>query len=185
VLDRHWNIVTANAAMGRVLGLFMSADEAAAAGAPNVMRLTYHPRGLRAWIVNWAETASAYVQWLHRDLLRTGDEKTRALLDELLAYPGIPREWLAIDLDALTEPVPGDGVPQGRRALQLLHHYREPGYPVRRHAARAAGGELLSGRRRDRLGAPRSCGSVARIGQRFVSPDFTVRKRRISPASWR
>jgi hypothetical protein len=104
VLDRHWNIVTANAAMGRVLGLFMSADEAAAAGAPSVMRLTYHPRGLRAWIVNWAETASAYVQWLHRDLLRTGDEKTRALLDELLAYPGIPREWLAIDLDASTEP---------------------------------------------------------------------------------
>jgi transcriptional regulator with XRE-family HTH domain len=104
VLDRHWNILTANAAMNRVIALFMSAEEAAAAGAPNVMRLTYHPRGLRSWIVNWDETASAYIQWLHRDLLRTGDEKTRALLDELLAYPGIPREWLAIDLDASTAP---------------------------------------------------------------------------------
>ena len=104
VLDRHWNILMANAAMGRVIDLFLSPEEATAAGAPNVMRLTYHPRGLRSWIVNWEETASAYIQWLHRDLLRTGDEKTRALLDELLGYPGIPRAWLAIDLDASTEP---------------------------------------------------------------------------------
>jgi len=104
VLDRHWNMLLANAALGRVIGLFLSPEEAAAAGAPNVMRLTYHPQGLRSWIVNWEETASAYIQWLHRDLLRTGDAKTRALLDELLAYPGIPRAWLAIDLDATTEP---------------------------------------------------------------------------------
>jgi transcriptional regulator with XRE-family HTH domain len=104
VLDRHWNIVMANVAMGRVIGLFMTPEEAAAAGAPNVMRLTYHPQGLRSWILNWQETASAYIQWLHRDLLRTGDAKTRQLLDELLAYPGIPRAWLALDLDASTEP---------------------------------------------------------------------------------
>ena len=68
------------------------------------MRLTYHPQGLRSWIVNWEETASAYIQWLHRDLLRIGDVRTRQLLDELLAYPGVPREWLDIDLDASTEP---------------------------------------------------------------------------------
>jgi transcriptional regulator with XRE-family HTH domain len=104
VLDRHWNMLLANAAMGRVLGLFLRPEEAAAAGAPNVMRLTYHPQGLRAWIVNWEETASAYIQWLHRDLLRTGDARTRQLLDELLAHPGVPREWLDIDLDASTEP---------------------------------------------------------------------------------
>ncbi len=104
VLDRHWNIVTANAAMGRVVGLLLTPAQSAAAGAPNIMRLTYHPRGLRNAIVNWEETASAYIQWLHRDLLRTGDPKTRALLDELLAYPGVPRKWLALDLDASTEP---------------------------------------------------------------------------------
>lgn len=104
VLDRHWNIVMANDAMGRLTRLFLSAKEAANAGAPNIMRLTYHPKGLRSWIVNWEETASAYIQWLHRDLLRTSDEKTAALLDELLAYPGVPREWLSLDLDASTEP---------------------------------------------------------------------------------
>lgn len=104
VLDRHWNIIEANDAMGRVMNLFLSPEQAAAAGAPNVMRLTYHPDGLRNWIVNWEETASAYIQWLHRDLLRTGDEKTKTLLEELLAYPGIPQRWLSLDLDASTLP---------------------------------------------------------------------------------
>jgi transcriptional regulator with XRE-family HTH domain len=104
VLDRQWNVVRGNEALGRVMGLFLSADDAAAAGAPNVMRLTYHPRGLRSWIGNWEQTASAYIQWLHRDLLRTGDARTGALLDELLSYPGIPRAWLSLDLDASTAP---------------------------------------------------------------------------------
>lgn len=104
VLDRHWNILQANEAMTRLTRLFLDPREAAAAGAPNIMRLTYHPKGLRSWIVNWEETASAYVQWLHRDLLRSGDAKTAALLGELLAYPAVPRAWLAVDLDASTEP---------------------------------------------------------------------------------
>jgi len=104
VLDRHWNIVNANQAMVRLTRLYLDEEEAATAGAPNIMRLTYHPKGLRAWIVNWEETASAYIQWLHRDLLRTGEAKTAALLDELLAFPGVPREWLELDLDASTQP---------------------------------------------------------------------------------
>lgn len=104
VLDRHWNVLRSNRAMDRVLALFVGPKEAAAAGAPNIMRLTYHPKGLRSWIVNWEETASAYIQWLHRDLLRTGDAKTGELLDELLSYPGIPRQWLKLDLDASTLP---------------------------------------------------------------------------------
>lgn len=103
-LDRHWNIIVANEAMTRLTRLFLSPEEAAAAGAPNIMRLTYHPKGLRSWIGNWEETASAYIQWLHHDLLRTGDERTAALLAELLSYPGVPRKWLSLDLDASTEP---------------------------------------------------------------------------------
>jgi len=104
VLDRHWNIVMANTAMQRLTRRFLSPSQAAAAGAPNIMRLTYHPKGLRSWIVNWEETASAYIQWLHRDLLRTGDARTGELLDELLSFPGIPRSWLGLDLDASTLP---------------------------------------------------------------------------------
>ena len=104
VIDRHWNVLQANGAMQKFLALFLNEDEAVAAGFPNVMRLTYHPAGLRNWILNWEETASAYIQWLHRDLLRTGDAKTGELLQELLSYPGIPKKWLSLDLDATTVP---------------------------------------------------------------------------------
>jgi len=103
VLDRRWNILATNAAMGRVVGLLLAGD-AAAAGAPNAMRLCFHPQGLRPAIVNWDATAAALIQWLHRDVLRTGDEEIRALRDELLAYPGVPRDWEALDLDAPTAP---------------------------------------------------------------------------------
>jgi hypothetical protein len=68
------------------------------------MRLTFHPRGLRPTIVNWQPTAAALIQWLHRDLLRTGDGETRRLLDELLAYPEVPRQWRTLDVDASTAP---------------------------------------------------------------------------------
>ncbi len=104
VLDRHWNILMTNDAMGRVMGLFLDAAAMAAAGSPNAMRLSYHPQGLRPFIVNWDATAAAFIQWLHRDLLRSGDAETRRLLDELLSYPDVPREWRTLDLDASTAP---------------------------------------------------------------------------------
>lgn len=84
------------------------------------MRLTYHPRGLRSWIVNWEETASAYIQWLHRDLLRTGDAKTAQLLDELLSYPGVPRKWLELDLDASTAPFLAMEFRKGRTRMRFF-----------------------------------------------------------------
>ena len=104
VLDRHWNILLSNHATGRVVGLFLDPGAAAALGPPNAMRLSYHPRGLRPFIANWDATASAFIQWLHRDLLRTGDPETRRLLDELLSYPDVPRQLGTLDLDAAAVP---------------------------------------------------------------------------------
>ncbi len=104
VLDRHWNILMTNEAMNRVMSLFLDPTAVAAAGAPNAIRLSYHPQGLRPFIVNWEATAAAFIQWLQRDLLRAGDAETRRLLDELLSYPDVPRQWRALDLDASTAP---------------------------------------------------------------------------------
>ena len=104
VLDRHWNILMTNEAAGRVMGLFLDPKAAEALGVPNAMRLTYHPNGLRPYIVNWEATAAALIQWLHRDLLRGGGDETRLLLEELLSYPDVPRQWRALDLDASTNP---------------------------------------------------------------------------------
>jgi len=104
VLDRHWNILMRNEAMSRVIGLFLEPAALTALGAPNAMRLSYHPDGLRPFIVNWEHTAGAFIQWLHRDLLRTGDAETRRLLDELLSYPDVPSQWRTLDLEAPAAP---------------------------------------------------------------------------------
>jgi len=104
VLDRHWNILMTNDAMGKVMGLFLEPAATAELGPANAMRLSYHPKALRPYIVNWEATAAAFIQWLHRDLLRTGDAETRKLLDELLSYPDVPKQWQLLDLDASTAP---------------------------------------------------------------------------------
>jgi transcriptional regulator with XRE-family HTH domain len=106
VIDGHWNILLSNGGARRLMGLFLDAGAVAAVGGrPNAMRLFYHPRGMRPWIVNWEATAAGLIQWLHRDLARgIGDAETSRLLEELLSYPDVPQKWRTLDLDAA--PVP-------------------------------------------------------------------------------
>ena len=105
VLDRHWNVLKVNDGSARVQAVFLDPASVATLGAPNAMRLMFHPKGFRPWIVNWEPTAASLIQWLHRDVA-TGfaDAETRALLDELLTYPDTPRQWRALDLDASPAP---------------------------------------------------------------------------------
>jgi transcriptional regulator with XRE-family HTH domain len=103
VVDGRWNILMSNEGSSRLLGLFLEPAEIGALGPPNAMRLFYHPRGMRPFIVNWKATAGALIQWLHRDMLR-GHPETARLLDELLSYPDVPREWRTFDLDAPAAP---------------------------------------------------------------------------------
>lgn len=106
VIDGHWNILMTNAGAQRLMGRFLDAQAMAAVGGrPNAMRLFYHPRGMRPYIVNWEATAAGLIQWLHRDLARgIGDAETGRLLEELLSYPDVPQKWRILDLDAA--PVP-------------------------------------------------------------------------------
>jgi transcriptional regulator with XRE-family HTH domain len=106
VIDGHWNLLMANQGAARLMDLFLEPGDAAAVGGrPNAMRLFYHPRGLRPYIVNWEPTAAALIQWLHLDLARgIGDAETRRLLDELLSYPDVPQKWRTLDLDLTPAP---------------------------------------------------------------------------------
>ncbi len=104
VIDRHWNILKANDGTARLVELFLDPSAAGELGL-NAMRLMFHPRGFRPHITNWEALAAALIQWLHRDVLSGfADAETRRLLDELLAYPGVPRHWGALDLDVSTAP---------------------------------------------------------------------------------
>jgi len=105
VLDRHWNVLDVNEGSGRVQQAFLDAAAVAELGPPNAMRLMFHPRAFRPYIVNWEATAASLIQWLHRDALSGfADTETRALLQELLSYPDVPRHWRTLDLEASTAP---------------------------------------------------------------------------------
>jgi transcriptional regulator with XRE-family HTH domain len=107
VVDQHWNLLMQNQAAGRVLGLFLDAKAVAQVpGPPNVVRMTFHPRGLRPSITNWEAIAGPLIQQIHRAAVGgVPDEGTRRLLEEILAYPGVPARWRTPDPRAQSSPL--------------------------------------------------------------------------------
>jgi transcriptional regulator with XRE-family HTH domain len=97
VMDRHWNILRANLAAERFFGELITLPSG---GAPaNIIRLMFDPTGLRPYLANWESVAEALVQRIHREALGgVPDAGTADLLEEVLAYPGVPRRWRSPDL---------------------------------------------------------------------------------------
>lgn len=84
-VDRHWNLVAANAAVAP----FMEGAAAFLLKPPiNVLRLTLHPEGLAPRIENLPEWRAHLLARLRRQVGMNPDAGLRALLEELTAYPG-------------------------------------------------------------------------------------------------
>ncbi|MEV6139286.1 helix-turn-helix transcriptional regulator [Nocardia sp. NPDC051990] len=102
VVDRLWNVVTGNNAMG----LFMSdIPEALMLPRPNVYRLVLHPDGLAARLANLTQVRELFLERLSRQVNATGDAELRTLHDEVAAYPMPPDFTDAPDDDA-AQPSP-------------------------------------------------------------------------------
>src|SRR5688572_6378431 len=129
VVDRNWTLLKANDGAVRLVGAFADPDAASQWGG-NAMRLMFHPRGFRPHIVNWEAMAAALIQWLHRDVIAgLGGAETRRLLDELLAYPGVPPRWRTLDLDASTAPFLAIEFRKGDLHLQFFSTLTSLGTP--------------------------------------------------------
>jgi len=97
VVDRHWNLLMANRGMERFLALFPQGD---LPGRPNVIRMVFHPEGLRPHIANWEDLAGRLIQRVHREAASNpSDVGMIAFRDELLGYPGVPDRWRVPDPD--------------------------------------------------------------------------------------
>ncbi|MBR0645227.1 helix-turn-helix domain-containing protein [Roseomonas hellenica] len=84
VVDRHWNLITANAA---VPPLMAGAAPALLAPPINVLRLSLHPDGLASRIENLGEWRAHLLERLQRQIAQTGDAALLALREELVRYP--------------------------------------------------------------------------------------------------
>jgi transcriptional regulator with XRE-family HTH domain len=83
-IDRHWNLVAANGAVGRLIG---GADPALLEPPVNVLRLSLDPRGLAPRIANLAEWRAHLLARLRQQIEVSGDPTLARLLRELSAYP--------------------------------------------------------------------------------------------------
>src|ERR1700736_325854 len=92
VIDGRWDVRIRNEASGRVFRPFWESYEMESGIADNAMHVVFHPKGLRQFIVNWDEFAGRMIQVLHRQVAQ-GSRVAAQLLDEILAYPGLPTEW--------------------------------------------------------------------------------------------
>src|SRR3989442_412390 len=129
VVDGHWNVLMSNEGMQRVMGLFLDPAQAATLGPANAMRLFYHPRGVRPYIVNWEATAAALIQWLHRDLL-PGGSRDRPAPRRIALLPGRAAPLAQAGSRRLHRALPRRGAGPGRSPPEVLLDADEPRRPL-------------------------------------------------------
>lgn len=92
VMDRHWNVLMTNDAAPRFFGCFV--DMSSRTGQRNMLRLIFDPRGMRPFVADWDIVSRNLLQRVYRESVgHVVDPGTKRLLDELLAYPDVPRDW--------------------------------------------------------------------------------------------
>lgn len=101
VVDRRYDLLMSNGPATRLTEMLCVDREAVLAdGPPNLLRLTFHPKGLRPHIVNWPELARAVIGRTLREASVEADQATRLLLSQLRAYEGIAEALESLDPSA-------------------------------------------------------------------------------------
>jgi transcriptional regulator with XRE-family HTH domain len=103
VLNRRWDILMANQAAARVGGFVMRGRASAHS---NMIRQFFDPDDFRMAVGNWEEVAGDLIRHLHDEVAAApSDTAARALLEEVLRYPGVPARWRLRDLGAAPTPL--------------------------------------------------------------------------------
>jgi len=112
VVDRHWNLIDANASVS----LFTEHIAQELLAPPvNVLRLSLHPAGMAPWIVELGAWRAHLLGRLRRQIALTADPDVEALYAELRSYP----------CDQPDPPVALHGSGDVVVPLRIRHHDRE------------------------------------------------------------
>ncbi len=105
-LDRAWNIRLANASFER-LSAMLGADLWGRIGAPqrNLMRLFFHPEGIRPFVTNWPAIAPLLWHRARREAEALGGQEMVQLLAELAPHQDAHTLW-AMEEAALLPVLP-------------------------------------------------------------------------------
>jgi len=94
VVDRHWNLVSANASLGV---LIEGVDPALLTPPINVLRASLHPGGMAPRIINFEQWRAHLLHRLARQVALTADPALTRLLEEGRGYPHAPDTSPAAD----------------------------------------------------------------------------------------
>jgi transcriptional regulator with XRE-family HTH domain len=91
LMDRYWNVLSANEASPRFFGSFIDLHALhVRTGRRNLLHLMFDPDGMRPFIRDWENVSRSLIQRVHREAIgHVLDDQTHELLDSLSAYPGI------------------------------------------------------------------------------------------------
>ena len=103
VVNRRWDVLMANDAAARVNRFVLRGRDSIHG---NMIRQLFDPADLRPAIANWEDVAGDLIRHLH-DAVATApsDQAARALLDEALAFPGVPSRWRRREIDNAPLPL--------------------------------------------------------------------------------
>lgn len=132
VIDQRWNLVMANTAVDRMLAALGGADALWAAtcadGPRNVLRLTFHPAGLRRHMVNADEIAPVLLARALREA--DNDAELGRIVDDLLGSAELPRRWRHPPADVALFPVLPLTLRMGDITLKLFTMLSSFGTPL-------------------------------------------------------
>lgn len=87
VVDRHWNLLKANAGAARLFEFLV--EPPAPDVAVNLADALVAPDVLKPFLVNWVEVVRYFIGSVEADAWADGSPETAALLERLLAYKGV------------------------------------------------------------------------------------------------
>jgi len=116
-VDRHWNLLKANAGAGRLVEFLVG--PLAPGARINLADALVAPDVLRPFLVNWAEVVRYFIRSVEADAAADNDEETAALLERLLDYRDV-RSVLKPDAVHVAGPVLPMHFRKGDVSLQLF-----------------------------------------------------------------
>jgi transcriptional regulator with XRE-family HTH domain len=109
VMNRRWDILKTNEPADRLFAFLLRGAPKPAkkkTTPPNVLRLMFDPKAVRPHVKNWEAVAESLIQRVYREAVGgVINEETRALVKEVLAFPGVPKRWGSIDPTVTLPPL--------------------------------------------------------------------------------
>jgi transcriptional regulator with XRE-family HTH domain len=133
LVDRQTNFLSANRAARKVFGQYGDLESVlrrcCGNGSPNLLRLSFHPDGLRPHILNWTEVAPIMLMRARQEAVASGNEALLKLLDEVMGYPGVADACRKSQRSAEVQPTLTLDLEWGERRLRLFSMFSSFGWP--------------------------------------------------------